>query len=452
MGCRVKNNAEAKGRARAEAGALVIAAPTSGSGKTTLTLALLRAFRDQGLAITSAKSGPDYIDPGFHAAASLSPCLNLDAWAMCTDQLRDLASRHMAGQDVLVIEGAMGLFDGSAAGGGSVADLSANLGAPVVLVVDCARQAQSVAALVHGFRSFRNDVEVAGVILNRVASERHEKMLRQALNEIDCPVLGAMPKSGALVLPERHLGLVQASEHQELESFISKAAQLLKDHVDLEALIQIARPITQSALKAKPETPGILAPLGQRIAIASDVAFSFRYHHLLEHWQAAGAELSFCSPLANEAPDEKADAIYLPGGYPELHAATLAAASTFKSAMGAAASKGVLIYGECGGYMTLGRAVIDANSVSHPMLDLLPLVTSFASRKRHLGYRLLTPRGSSPWAGKLAAHEFHYASIVEEGQAERLFAASDATGAELPDMGLKIGNVMGSFAHVLCQK
>ncbi|MEO9526097.1 MAG: cobyrinic acid a,c-diamide synthase, partial [Roseibium sp.] len=180
-----------------------------------------------------------------------------------------------------------------------------------------------------------------------------------------------------------------------------------------------------------------------------DVAFAFAYPHLLDFWRSEGVDLSFFSPLADEAPDRHADAIYLPGGYPELHAGKLARADTFRTAMTRAAGAGKLIYGECGGYMCLGAGMVDASGERHGMLGLLPLETSFENRRRHLGYRMLRPLGGLPWQGQLAAHEFHYASIVSEGPAEWLFAAEDAEGTALDQMGLRAGSVMGSFAHVI---
>jgi len=393
----------------------------------------------------SAKSGPDYIDPKFHEAASGVSCVNLDAWAMSSTTLRFLAANRARGHDLLVVEGAMGLFDGAANGAGSAADLAATLGLPVVLVVDCGKQAQSVAALVHGFRTFRQDVALAGVILNRVGSARHEKMLRGALAPLDVNVLGALPRSQALILPERHLGLVQAGEHPDLETFLEEAAALCRDHVDLSKFERLAGNLDPAGT----DRAGLPAPLGQKIAIARDTAFAFSYPHLLEHWRDAGAELSVFSPLADEAPVSDAHAVYLPGGYPELHAGRLAGASVFKAGMSKVAEAGKLVYGECGGYMTLGAGLIDANGNRHEMLGLLPLETSFQHRKRHLGYRRLHSLGGLPWPQRLSAHEFHYASVVSEGVAERLFRVEDAEGGPLADMGLRIGTVMGSYAHVV---
>ncbi|WP_430513550.1 cobyrinate a,c-diamide synthase [Pannonibacter phragmitetus] len=435
--------------------ALMLAAPSSGSGKTVLTLALLAALRRNGLAVLGAKCGPDYIDPKFHEAASGAVSVNLDPFSMPPHVLHQLVEQAGQGADLLLIEAAMGLFDGASDGSSSAADVAAALGVPVVLVIDCGRQAQSVAAVVRGFRDHRADVEVAGVILNKVGSARHGAMLRAALAPLGLPVLGEVPRSGALVLAERHLGLVQASERTDLAEFLEGAADEASRSVDLAALNALARPL--AAVEGAPSGwPVLLPPPGQRIAVADDVAFAFAYPHLLKGWWAAGAEILPFSPLADEAPDVKADAVYLPGGYPELHAGQLAGASRFKAGMQQAAERGAAVYGECGGYMVLGEGLIDAGGGKHAMLGLLPLVTSFAARKLHLGYRRLTALGSLPFAGveqgaALTAHEFHYASIVHEGEAERLFAARDALGDALPDMGLRRGTVSGSYAHLIAR-
>ncbi|MEI2385340.1 cobyrinate a,c-diamide synthase [Breoghania sp. JC706] len=430
---------------------LLLAAPQSGSGKTVLTLALLRALARRGLCVASAKVGPDYIDPKFHEAASGLPCPNLDPWAMRPALLRDLASRQAAKADILIVEGVMGLYDGAADGTGSTADLAALLGLPVILIVDAARQAQSVAALVRGFRDHghepdREPVRVAGVILNRVGSERHAGMLKASLETIAMPVLGAVPRAADLALPERHLGLVQAGEHADLDAFLERAADIVANAVDLDALARLAAPL---ALPGDHIAPTRLAPLGQRIAVARDEAFAFAYPHLLEGWREQGAELSFFSPLADEGPAREADAVYLPGGYPELHAGLLAHNEGFLAGLKSAADRRALVYGECGGYMVLGEALTDAQGTIHRMAGLLPLETSFERPKLHLGYRRLTPCRSLPWAGALTAHEFHYASVLRTGDAPALFEACDAEGTRRPTMGLVRGVVMGSFAHVI---
>jgi cobyrinic acid a,c-diamide synthase len=414
---------------------LILAAPGSGSGKTTLTLGLLRAFARRGLAVRGAKSGPDYIDPRFHEAACGRACPNLDAWAMTPERIAALA----AGDGLVLIEGAMGLFDGAPpAGKGATADLARLLALPVVLVVDAAHMAQSVAPLVAGFAGHDPAVRVAGVILNKVGSPRHEAMLRAALAPLGLPVLGALFRTQGMEYPSRHLGLVQAGERDDLDSWLDTVAEAVARAVDLDALAALAAPLPAAGAPAR------IAPPGQRIAVARDRAFTFAYPHILDDWRAGGAEILPFSPLADAAPDPGADFIFLPGGYPELHAATLADAETFKAGMRAAACP---IWGECGGYMVLGEALTDAHGTAYPMLGLLDLETSFAARKLHLGYRHVTA-AQGPFPGAWHAHEFHYATTLREAGTP-LFAATDAEGNPHAPMGLVREHVAGSFAHLI---
>lgn len=425
---------------------LMIAAPASGSGKTTVTLGLLRALSDAGVALSPGKAGPDYIDPAFHAAASRSVCLNYDPWAMRPELLVDNAAAQQRGGRLLLIEAMMGLFDGAADGNDSPADLAAMLGLPVVLVVDCSRLSHSVAALVQGYVRFRDDVRVGGVILNKVGSERHEAMLRSALEKAGIAIFGAIRHDPVLSLPERHLGLVQAGEHAALEAFVGRAAETVRCSVDLERVQATAG---QGGVSVATADVARLPPLGRHIAVARDNAFAFIYPHLLAGWVGQGAELSFFSPLADEAPQATCDAVFLPGGYPELHGARLADAANFRHGIRTAAGRGVRIYGECGGYMALGEGLVDAEGTRHRMLGLLPLVTSFAERRRQLGYRRLSPLPGSGFTHTMTAHEFHYSTVAQEGDAERLFSVADATGQDLGVAGLRRDNVAGSYMHVI---
>ncbi|MGJ8588786.1 MAG: cobyrinate a,c-diamide synthase [Yoonia sp.] len=411
----------------------ILAAPASGSGKTTVTLGLLRALTRSGIAVRGAKSGPDYIDPRFHEAACGQVCLNLDAWAMHPQRIKALS----AGPLPLIIEGAMGLFDGAPPDGkGASADLARILDLPVVLVIDAGKMAGSVAPLAKGFIGHDPAVRIAGVILNNVGSPRHETMLRRALHDI--PVFGAIPRSAALTQPSRHLGLVQAQERPDLEAYLDAAAALISAHCDMNALQDMLHPPT-----SLPASKVTRQPPTQRIAIAQDAAFAFSYPHLLQDWRGAGASLQFFSPLADEAAPD-ADLIYLPGGYPELHAGRLAANNCF---LGSLRTSTAQIYGECGGYMTLGEALIDADGTAHQMAGLLALETSFADRKLHLGYRHLHT-ASGPFAGAWNGHEFHYATTLK-AEGAPLFKASDAEGTPLSAMGLIHDNVSGSFAHII---
>ncbi len=421
----------------------VVAAPRSGSGKTTITLGLLAALRARGLTVVPAKTGPDYIDTTILARVAGRPAINLDPWAMSPARLRDLASDHAAGHDLLVVEGVMGLFDGAADGRGSTADLAATLGLPVLLVLDAERQSQSIAALAHGFSTWRPDTRVAGLIVNRASSAKHEAMLRQALSPLPIPLLGVIPRRDGMGMPERHLGLVLPDEVAAFDTVVAAAAAAVADYIDLDLLHQLAAPL---AAPARP-TPR-LPPLGQHVAIARDAAFAFLYAHQLDDWRGAGAELSFFSPLANEAPNPHADAIFLPGGYPELHAARLAAATTFRSGLSAARDRGALLYGECGGFMVLGDAIIDASGASHAMAGLLPHTTRIDRPRRVLGYRRLAHSSPLPFPAQLSGHEFHYSSARQQ-RGTPLFAATDARGEPQPDMGLVVGRVMGSYAHII---
>lgn len=432
---------------------LIIAAPASGSGKTVFTLALLRRLASAGVAVRSAKVGPDYIDPMFHARAGSGACLNLDPWAMRPATLAALLADLDGDGATIVCEGVMGLFDGATATSGATADLAASTGWPVVLVVDVRAQAGSAAALIRGFAGHRADVDIAGVVFNRVGSARHEAMLRDACRAAlpGLPVLGALPRTPALALPERHLGLVQADELADLEPFLEAAAELIGRHVAVADLVALARPLKASAIDLADGRPP-LPPIGQRIAVADDIAFRFRYPHVLAGWRRAGGEVRAFSPLADEAPAADADAVYLPGGYPELHAGRLAANARFRAGLAAARDRGAFIFGECGGYMVLGEALIDAAGDRHRLAGLLPLVSSFAERRLHLGYRRATLAAALPLGAagaRFRGHEFHYARVIDEGSGTPLFRCADAAGADLGGVGRIAGRVAGSFVHLI---
>jgi cobyrinic acid a,c-diamide synthase len=429
---------------------LVVAASHSGAGKTTVTAGLLRAFARRGVRVQPFKCGPDYIDPAFHGVAAGRPSYNLDTWAMAPATIADLVSRHAAAADLAIVEGVMGLFDGVAEAGqtarGSTADLAALLGWPVVLVLDVAGQTETAAAVAAGCARYRDDVSIAGVILNRVASPRHAALIAPGFARIGIPLFGAMTEDAHFTLPERHLGLVQASETADLERRLDALAAMIEASVDLDAVRRSAE-VGGFAGGAAPS----LDPPGQRIALAQDRAFSFMYPHLLDRWRTAGAEILAFSPLADQAPAPTADAVWLPGGYPELHAGTLAAAHRFHQGLRVLAGRAVPIHGECGGYMVLGQGIEDAAGQRHAMTGLLRLETSFAQRRMHLGYRRARLKVACPLGAagtEVLGHEFHYASALSSDD-EPLVECRDATGAPVAEGGGRRGSVSGTFFHFI---
>lgn len=448
----------------------MVAAPRSGSGKTTLTLALLSAFRRRGLVVRALKTGPDYIDPAFHEAATGQACGNLDSWAMSPDALRTRllqarmaqAGRHA---DLLIVESSMGLFDGLTGpegARGAAADIAARFGIPVLLVLDVRGQGQSVGAVAEGMARWSDRVAVRAVVLNHVGSARHEALCRDALR---LPCLGAFRRDAAIALPERHLGLVQARERGDLPGFFSLLADKAEKELDLDAILAEAAELPPEP-PPEPRRPenrrqgeraqenGFVPPPGQRIALADDAAFSFLYAHLAQDWRAAGAEILPFSPLADEGPDERADCCWLPGGYPEIHAGRLAGAERFRDGMRAFAQTRP-VHGECGGYMVLGASLEDASGKTHAMLGLLSHGTSFARRKMALGYReahLLNDTLLGPAGRVLRGHEFHYARVVDPGQDAPFATLFDGEGRPLGPAGGQRARVSGTFFHMLAHR
>lgn len=423
---------------------LIISAPASGTGKTTVMLGLLRCLAEDGVAVQPYKCGPDYIDPAFHRAACGQDSFNLDSWAMPPGLLAAQLGRR---GEMALAEGSMGLFDGVASRGetgtGASADIAALTGWPVIVVLDVSGAAQTVAALAMGLAGFRADVRVAGVILNRVASPRHERLCRLGMERVGLPVFGALPRRGDLTIPERHLGLVQAVEHPDLEAAVARYAAFLRGHIDLAAIKAAA------GGGASPGATALPPPPGQRIALARDAAFSFTYPHLLDAWHRQGAEVLPFSPLADEPPPA-ADVCWLPGGYPELHAGPLAAAGRFLAGLRDFCGP---VHGECGGYMVLGEALIDASGTRHPMAGLLGLVTSYEARRMHLGYRLATLASPIPGHAvgtRLRGHEFHYSTILSQPD-QPLARVADADGAAVPETGSRRGRVTGTFFHLIAR-
>lgn len=432
--------------------ALIIGAPRSGSGKTSVTIGLLRAFQRRGVKVRGIKTGPDYIDPGFHEAATRLPGLNLDSWAMAPDLLRHLAREQADDAELILIESAMGLFDGIVTEpnrSGAASDLARLFGLPVLLVLDVSGQSQTAAAIACGFMQYDPNVKMAACVLNRAGSERHKKLSGDAIEALGLPVVGTVLRDTTLTLPERHLGLVQASEQPEMDAHIDRLADAMERSLDLDAIFAAAKPFDIPIGSMEKSLP----PPGQRIALAEDAAFTFLYPHIKRQWRAMGAEIITFSPLADEAPPADCDICWLPGGYPELHPGKLAAARNFKAGLKAFAEKKP-VHGECGGYMVLGEALEDADGVTHAMTGLLSHATSFAKRKMNLGYRQARLLGHSAIGSAndlIRGHEFHYARVIDAGNDEPLAMIADGRGVEIGPSGGKRGRVTGAFFHAIAR-
>ncbi|PKO35323.1 MAG: cobyrinate a,c-diamide synthase [Betaproteobacteria bacterium HGW-Betaproteobacteria-7] len=369
--------------------ALLIAAPASGQGKTTVTAALARLHARQGRRVTVFKCGPDFLDPQIHAVASGRPCQNLDL-GMCGEADARWRLAAAAGDsDLILVEGVMGLFDGTP----SAADIAERFAIPVMALIDAGAMAQTFGAVAHGLASYRPGLPFAGVLANRVGSPRHTEMLRASL-PTGMGWFGALPKS-ADSLPERHLGLLQAAEIDDLEARLDKLADALaaSADVDLPAPVVFAE-----------ATPPTVPPLlnGKRIAIARDAAYGFIYPANLQTLAALGAELRFFSPVAGESlPD--CDAVWLPGGYPELHAEALSANAALWSALDAHVNVGKPLLAECGGMMSLFEEIVDKTGTSHRFAGLLPGRAVMQPRLTALGTQFVDlPEGT------VAGHTFHY--------------------------------------------
>ncbi len=428
---------------------IIIAGTHSATGKTTVTMGLLRAFKNQGIRVAAAKVGPDYIDPAFHRIASGNDCYNIDLWAMRNSTVDGILHHLQCQSDIVVIEGAMGLFDGAADGGGSTADVACLTRYPIILVVDCAKHSTSVAAVVQGFDTLVPDVRIAGVILNKVGSKKHRHMLTQSLTTYvpHIPIMGVMDTNTHIQLPSRHLGLVQGVEHESLNRLLDTLADMCIKNIDVSAVSRCADTV-QSFI---PPTPfPMYPPLGTHIAISRDAAFQFLYPHVCKAWQQAGAVISYFSPLHNQAPHPDADAVYLCGGYPELHLPSLAQAHTFKTAIRQAVANNIPVYGECGGYMVMGRAIIGADKVRYDMIGVLDHTTDFSRTQRTLCYQ--TARAIHPphpaFDASMQGHRFHYATVKTSPKTPFIRAQNTYGTESVVDGGVQ-GSAYGSFFHMI---
>ena len=433
----------------------MIAAPHSGSGKTTLTLGIMAALKRRGLEVAPFKVGPDFIDPGYHRLATGTPSVNLDGWICAPQFVRESFAWHAAGKDIAVIEGVMGLFDGidGVSEQGSTAQVAKLLGAPVILVVDARSQARSAAALVHGFAGFDPELRVAGVVFNNVASPNHESILREAL-AASCPgitLFGCLPRDAALAIPSRHLGLLTAEENPLSAEFLGHLAGTIERHLDLDALLACDccdRPAPSLGCQGTAALPVEAGAV--KIAVARDAAFCFVYEDNLRLLRESGAELCYFSPLDDCALPSGIAGIYLPGGYPELFAARLAANRLPQEGIRAAVEAGMPVYAECGGFIYLSQGVI-TDGEAHPMVGLFPVSTRMLPRRKALGYREveLLGEGVIGAQGVIArGHEFHYSEMeAMPGEVARLYRVS-RKGVPLGEEGYRYKNCLASYIHI----
>ena len=380
---------------------LAIGATSSGSGKTTFTMGILRALQRRGLQVQSFKCGPDYIDSIFHSTASGRPSVNLDTWLSSESHVKELYSRYGADAGVCIVEGVMGLFDGYERSQGSTAAIARLLDIPVLLVVNARSMAYTVAAQLHGMKTFMPGLRIAGVVFNQVSSENHFRFLQQACEDAGLRCFGWLPRAEGLEVPSRHLGLTLGAE-QEMNTWIDQAADLLQENIDVMALLDAVRmPFAQPLLASA-------VPRGSmRIAVARDAAFNFIYRENLAAFERMG-EVRYFSPLAGDSLPE-ADLVYLPGGYPELFASQLAANATLKRQLRDYAETGGRILAECGGMIYLSQAIEGVEGGPWPMCGVLPFPATMDGARLHLGYRRVVGRSGQEWRG----HEFHYSSVTE---------------------------------------
>ncbi len=431
---------------------LVIAAPHSHAGKTTVTLAILAALVRQGMHVAPFKVGPDYIDPQLHRRAAGRPSYNLDTYLVPAKRVRDTFWRVAHSADIAIVEGVMGLFDGSSPTSrvGSTAEVAELLQAPVVLVIDAAGMAASVGALIRGFRTYDPAVQVAGVLLNRLGGAGHYRYLIPAIEREGIEVLGYLPQDLQLEIPERHLGLLPASEEDRVTPLLGRLADLVERYVDLDDLVHLARtaPPVASTTPAVPHATSARV----RIAWAQDEAFHFVYQENLDLLTAAGVEIVPFRPLYDAALPDDIDAIWLVGGFPELFAAQLAANASMQAALRACAERGLPIYAECGGFMYLCEWLEDQHGARHPQVGLIPGGTRMTERLQQFGYAeatFLQDTFFGPAGTTVRGHRFHY-SIYEPAPtspacAYRIVRAR--TGEEHLE-GFHIHNVLATYFHL----
>jgi cobyrinic acid a,c-diamide synthase len=435
--------------------AFVVAGTHSGVGKTTLTLGLLAALHKRGQRVQGFKVGPDFIDPGHHAAITGTPSFNLDGWMLSHAYNQECFARALQHKDIGVIEGMMGLFDGydGKTEAGSTAEMAKWLDLPVILVVDASAMARSVAALVHGFQSFDPGLNVAGVIFNRIGGKGHLHYLQDALaDNAEITVLGGLPSSEAITIPERHLGLVTPQEHQLTPDHLDHLATFIEDHLDLDLLLQTV-PVRRSAFSIQHSS---FKGEGRkvRLGVARDAAFCFYYPDNLALLEEAGAELVFFSPLRDKHLPIDVQGLYFGGGYPELHAQALAANTSLQHETRAFVEGNGLIYAECGGFMYLTEGIRDLHGTLFPMVGIYPTVVRMLPQLKALGYVEVSvdqADGLFP-VGQVRGHEFHYSELENvdfwHGSIQTLYTVRKGQGDVPRSEGYCYKRCLASYVHL----
>ena len=415
---------------------LLIGALHSGSGKTTFTMGILRALQRQGLQVQPFKCGPDYIDTRFHALAAGRESVNLDTWLASERHVRDLYARYGADAQVCVVEGVMGLFDGYDRMAGSSAAIARLLDIPVVLVVGARSMAYTVAAQLHGMKTFLPGLRLAGVVFNQVSSENHFRFLAQACEDAGLRCFGWLPKVPDLEIPSRHLGLTLAAG-EEMERWIDRAADLVTRCLDLPALLEAVCVAAAEAPAEASAAPGTL-----RIAVARDAAFNFTYRENLSRLSQLG-QVRFFSPLAGD-PLPEADLVYLPGGYPELFAAELSSRRETMQQLRDYAESGGRILAECGGMIYLSKAIEGVEGCPYPLCGVLPFSATMDGARLHLGYRRLVDAAGREWRG----HEFHYSAVTAPDALPSVAQQYDARGGAVATPLYRYKNVIAGYTHL----
>lgn len=433
---------------------VVIAGTQSGVGKTTLATGLMAAMTKEGYEVQPYKVGPDYIDPGFHTAAAGRISRNLDSWMVSSDNLTELFCRNSQGADISIIEGVMGLFDGHRVdeGGGSTAEVAKILSAPVVLIIDAGKMAQSGAALAYGYKYYDSELNLAGVILNRVSSDSHYQILKEPIEELGISVLGYIPRQESLELPERHLGLVPTSETSQMEEYIDDLAEVILQNLDLEELYNLAGETEEIELKEERlfSQPGPVSEL--KLAVARDEAFNFYYDDNLDLLEESGVELEYFSPVSDTVLPEDIASLYIGGGFPESFLAELSDNQSMLESIREAIAAGMPVYAECGGLMYLTEAITNFDGETYSMVGAISGQIKMTDRLQAMGYveaevkedNILLNQGD-----KVRGHEFHYSRLV--GLPEDTSYAYRLTGGKGSDNrsgGILKNNLLASYLHI----